>query len=84
MRKLAYAFKNVVIILILLIHFSSHFTQIFPFFFNSNKELVTLSQDTAHSFLYFRQLCEASGMNFTRFVIVLAEGSWKREIENEI
>jgi len=73
--KLARAFKNVVIILILLIHVSSHFTLIYPVFFNSNEELVTLSQGTAHSFLYFRQLCEACRMNFTRFVIILAEGS---------
>jgi hypothetical protein len=75
MCKLAHAFKNIVIISILLIHFSSHFTLIFPVFFNSDEELATLSQDTAHSFLYFRELYEACRMNFTRFVIILAEGS---------
>lgn len=73
MCKLARVFKNV-IILILLTYVSSHFTVIFPVFFNSNEELVTSSQDTAHSFLYFRQLCEGCRINFTRFVIILAEG----------
>jgi len=72
--KLAHAIKNA-IILISLIHVSSHFTLIFPVFFNSIEETVTSSQDTAHNFLYFRQLCEARRMNFTRFVIILAEGS---------
>ena len=75
MCKLAHSLQNVVLILFFLIHVSSYFTHILPIFFNSNEKLVTLSQDTAHSCLHFLQLCEACRMNFTRFVIILAEGS---------